>query len=235
MLKCKKQVMGDGSMELILIRHGESQHNLGSSSSWDSPLSDRGAEQAAQAARALINLQLDLDMIYSSPMRRAVHTASLIGSHLNLRPRLWVDLAEHGLCWEETGISRTELSASYSNIDLTDRIDEEGWARHWTSETLEQLAERMSGAAGRLKEMAASEQVKAIACIIHGKSGNELLRHLLGIPDGRGVYFHHHNCGITRLILQPDGIVNLLAVNESNHLVGLVEPFLSNITMPAYR
>jgi|GEM_PF-6309792 len=222
-------------MELILIRHGESQHNLGSSSSWDSPLSDRGAEQAIQAAQALLTLQLDLDVIYCSPMRRAVHTASLIGRQLNLRPRLWVELAEHGLCWEENGISRADLSSTYTNIDLIDQMDEEGWARHWTSESMEQLADRMLGVAERLKEMAASDQAKAIACIIHGKSGNELLRHLLGIASGPCVYFHHYNCGITRLILQPDGVVNILAVNESIHLKGLVEPFHSKTTIPAYR
>jgi broad specificity phosphatase PhoE/CTP:molybdopterin cytidylyltransferase MocA len=65
---------------LFLIRHGETrQHRekifLGQT---DVPLSDRGREQAAEAAAELIDLDLSADRIYASDLSRAAETAEII-------------------------------------------------------------------------------------------------------------------------------------------------------------
>ncbi len=219
-------------MELILIRHGESQNNSGQSHLWDSPLSEIGVEQARCVAEALRSDPVK--SLYCSPMDRALHTASLIGGVLQLQPEVLVELSEHGLCWQELGISRQMAAERYPNVALPDWMDEEGWARHWSSETREELFERMAKAAEWVRHQAAIRPGDAIALIIHGKSANELLKHLLGIPHECSVYFHHRNCGITRLFFQESGIVNVLCMNDCSHLQSGYERKRER-TAPSYR
>lgn len=69
---------------LFLIRHGETrQHRekifLGQT---DVPLSDRGREQAAEAAAELIGLDLSAGRIYASDLSRAAETAEIIRKNL---------------------------------------------------------------------------------------------------------------------------------------------------------
>ena len=65
--------------EVILIRHGETEWNL--SGRWqghaDSPLSNRGIEQAEALGKRMLRRQLDL--FYSSDLERARHTSRLVG------------------------------------------------------------------------------------------------------------------------------------------------------------
>lgn len=65
-------------MELILVRHGETEHNLaGIAQGWgDSELSERGRRQVEQLAARLKAMQPDA--IYSSPLMRAMTTAQTI-------------------------------------------------------------------------------------------------------------------------------------------------------------
>lgn len=69
---------------LVLIRHGEiRQHRekifLGQS---DVPLSERGREQAAEAAKELIENYVSTDRIYTSDLSRAAETAEIIKESL---------------------------------------------------------------------------------------------------------------------------------------------------------
>lgn len=65
---------------LYLIRHGENLANITKEFSYkkvDYPLTEKGIEQARQTARYL--RQRGLDYIYSSPLKRALETAEIIG------------------------------------------------------------------------------------------------------------------------------------------------------------
>jgi len=65
-------------MRLILVRHGETDHNRGNLTLGraDVPLNARGIAQAAAAAASFVRAPA---AIYSSPLVRAVDTASAIG------------------------------------------------------------------------------------------------------------------------------------------------------------
>lgn len=70
---------------LFLIRHGEIiQHKekifLGQT---DAPLSEKGREQAKEAAGELSNLQISVNRIYTSDLSRAAETAEIIKGSLN--------------------------------------------------------------------------------------------------------------------------------------------------------
>lgn len=77
---------------LVLIRHGETDWNLEGryQGQADPPLNARGIAQAEQLAERLLNVGLEL--LYTSPLRRATQTAHIIAERLALpvyaEPRL---------------------------------------------------------------------------------------------------------------------------------------------------
>ena len=69
---------------LFSVRHGETEWNLTGQQQGhqDSPLTDLGIEQAHALAAGLENK--DINIIYSSDLKRAYHTAEIIAETLNL-------------------------------------------------------------------------------------------------------------------------------------------------------
>ena len=66
------------SVELLLIRHGQSEANAGLSLDLDSSLSDTGLEQARQLAQRLGDHDLSGFVALTSPYRRTRQTADEI-------------------------------------------------------------------------------------------------------------------------------------------------------------
>jgi len=64
-------------MRIYLIRHGESLANAGLTDQIDCPLSERGKEQTAEAAKALRGV--DVTCILSSPYHRCLQAAEILG------------------------------------------------------------------------------------------------------------------------------------------------------------
>lgn len=73
-------------MELIVVRHGESEGNVAKrmQGHLDSPLSERGREQARLLGRWLTAQNIDWDAAYASPLLRARETAVLLGEGRDL-------------------------------------------------------------------------------------------------------------------------------------------------------
>ena len=72
--------MADNTMQLVLIRHGESEWNkLNLFTGWmDVDLTDTGRKEAAQGGRALSEAGFDFDICYTSYLKRAIHTLNLV-------------------------------------------------------------------------------------------------------------------------------------------------------------
>lgn len=64
--------------ELLLIRHGESEANVGRSKDPDCPLTDLGLQQATTAAHSIAGYDLRGFVGITSPYRRALQTAEAI-------------------------------------------------------------------------------------------------------------------------------------------------------------
>ncbi|RAV05489.1 hypothetical protein DQG13_02375 [Paenibacillus sp. YN15] len=211
-------------LELLLIRHGESLHNIGASSLKDSLLSPRGIVQARQTGEALRGE--NIQRIYSSLVHRALETAEVISGILQAPCIFWRDLAESHFCWDEPGHGRSALCQRFPMFEFPAEATEEGWAAFKNDETEEEVLERMGGIAEAFFAMAQAEPEAIIAVIIHGNSGNALLKRFFGMSHS-GIYFHHGNCGITRLRINPDRTINVFAMNDERHK--LEEP-LSTVT-----
>jgi broad specificity phosphatase PhoE len=88
---------GGASLDLVLIRHGESTANTNrvfSSTGWQHELTETGIVQAKAAAVALPSFFQYPSRIYSSGLRRAYETAAIISSHIEIEHRVLPELAE---------------------------------------------------------------------------------------------------------------------------------------------
>ncbi len=103
MIKVQKQ-----SIRFILVRHGVTAENLQMRyvGVRDEPLTDKGLQQAHQAAEALA--QIPVRIVLASPLRRAADTAAEIKKACGVDLRLDSRLSEGSFGrWE--GLNRTEV------------------------------------------------------------------------------------------------------------------------------
>ena len=167
---------------LLVLRHGQSLWNV--EERWqgraDIPLSDEGVRQASLAAESLGSFEL----IASSQLERARHTASIIAEHLGIGP---VEVDErlqetHVGPWE--GLTRTEIEERWPGY-LQERRKPEGF------ESDEEILERMTAVfldLGRRCE-------NASALVVSHSGVIRTLRHLLNVDNPRlpnlgGSWFH---------------------------------------------
>jgi phosphohistidine phosphatase len=81
-------------MNLYIARHAEALPVGGNTArDADRRLSPRGEEDAASMGRALAHLDPNVDIIVTSPLRRAIETGELVGRELSKHPILHV--SEH--------------------------------------------------------------------------------------------------------------------------------------------
>jgi phosphohistidine phosphatase len=78
--------------QLWLLRHGEAVPHDATADDADRPLTDRGAEQARAAGRALRALGVVFQHVYASPKVRALDTARLACAELGCEPVVWEPL-----------------------------------------------------------------------------------------------------------------------------------------------
>lgn len=76
-------------MRLVLIRHGQSVWNLENIfTGWcDVALSNQGRNEASEAGKKLLEAGLDFDYVYTSYLKRAIHTADIV---LDEMSRSWL-------------------------------------------------------------------------------------------------------------------------------------------------
>lgn len=106
---------------LVLLRHGQSQWNLENrfTGFHDIDLSDKGREEAADAGKALKELGVKFDQVFTSTLQRAYHTAEIalkeagqeelldsMIKHDDLRERDYGDL---------TGLNKDETREKYGD------------------------------------------------------------------------------------------------------------------------
>lgn len=110
-------------MKLYVVRHGETTHNqLGLvQGDTESDLSEKGIEDA-KALRELVST-LDIDVVVSSPLRRAVDTAKLITDD---KYEIIIDdrLKERNFGLSEGKPVDPELTIKYWNFKLNTDINE---------------------------------------------------------------------------------------------------------------
>ncbi len=104
------------TLNLILIRHGRTDHNLGLRlTGWGDPdLDERGREQA-QAMAEKVTGQYKVDALYASSLQRARQTAGFISEKTGLVPVIKEDLRELNF-GEVEGMTIPEIRNTYPDL-----------------------------------------------------------------------------------------------------------------------
>lgn len=197
---------------VILIRHGESVwNNEGRIQGWsDSPLSERGREQAALVARRLA--AAGISAVYASPLLRARETADVIADKLGLKVEVDERLKELML-GELEGLTSEEVREQYPHVAHGWREDA-WWVPIPGGERFRAFRRRVVEAMNEITERHADE---TIAVVAHGGSIGVWLAELLGLHPDKRLPFWLENTAVN--IVELGGarpIIRLL--NDTCHL-----------------
>lgn len=127
---------------IYFIRHGETVWNAeGRWQGWqDSPLTEKGEQQAAAAAEEL--RELGITHIYASDAGRAKRTAEIIGDTLTLRPWLVSELRER-YYGDFEGLTSQEISERFPGTMFDETRDRRDTWRPVKGETLVEVGARV--------------------------------------------------------------------------------------------
>jgi broad specificity phosphatase PhoE len=187
---------------LILARHGRTAANAQGllQGRMDLPLDEVGREQARKIAVALASV----DIVISSPLRRAVETAEALGKPIEIDDR-WIEM-------------------DFGDLDGQRRqdIDPAIWIRlqrdvHYQPEGGESLANMMLRVTPALDELLARSERENIAVFSHVMPIKAAFSHVLHIGMETAPRTYLDQASLTRMTMTPGGAV-LHSFNETGHL-----------------
>lgn len=198
-------------MILYCVRHGQSTYNAEGRIQGQSnvPLSELGRRQGEAVARALADEPIEA--LYCSPLRRALDTAQPVAEALGLEIQIIPLLKEiHAGIWEDR--RRSEIEQEYS--EELQRWREGEFERPIPGgESRRQLLGRGREA---FKTILGSGYGHVVV-VSHGGLLVVTLKDLLGIPRDQPP-LDLENGSITKLAHDGDGRVELLALDQVDHL-----------------
>lgn len=202
-------------MHITLVRHGESVANL--EGRWqgqgDAPLSDRGKQQAAAVGKRLSERTFDL--VVSSDLQRARHTAEAVGvAYETDKAFREFDVG----AWE--GLTREEVQRRFPE-ELEGLAHGGPSVRIGGGESHLEFSERVDEALGRLRGRVADDARVLLVC--HGGVVGALLAGALDLRrHGNWPFTRIRNTAVCELEFRDDGVV-LEAFNDAAHLSTLPE------------
>ncbi|MCL5952662.1 MAG: histidine phosphatase family protein [Chloroflexi bacterium] len=159
--------MEEQPLELLLVRHGESTANRDGTEEEDPELTELGLEQARRMA-PWVAANFHLVAIYSSPLRRARHTAEILAQAVGTEVRFREDLREVDF---ELAMHMPRFS------DPALAIGAEGRPLKQMSEEYIRFHDRIVQAA---REIVNEHRSGTIAIVAHGGVISVLLRSIFG-------------------------------------------------------
>ncbi|MCB1104759.1 MAG: histidine phosphatase family protein [Opitutaceae bacterium] len=206
-------------IEIILIRHGESQHHIkGLTGGWTaSPLTTKGERQAKCAAKALAALSpvSSIDLI-SSDLIRARQTADIIAAHLeNVRPTYHQELRELG-----NGIAKDKTLDAARSLALPVTEPAYDWIPYPEAESWRLMSARVSSFMDTALSQSKAERLLIVS---HGNAMVALVQWWLGLGEAywNKVSFEFDCASFTRLTINrwEERVVSKL--NDTTHLSAL--------------
>ena len=201
-------------MRLLLIRHGETAHNadqlaLGRA---DVPLNERGILQARALAEGVAASE-DIVAVYSSPLRRAVATATPLAEALGITVQTEPGLIEMDI-GEMDGLPFDQVRERYPDFLRAWLSDKLADASMPGGENLRQVQERAWAALVSLRDRHPEETVVAVS---HNFVILTLLCHVLAVPLARFRHLRHDLAAVSTLELTAARDV-IVTTNDRCHL-----------------
>jgi broad specificity phosphatase PhoE len=199
---------------IILIRHGQTAWNEGEGERLrgraDIELDEVGVKQARATAAKLA--QWPVVAVYSSPLRRALSTASILAEPLKLQPQPLQGLIDidYGR-WQ--GLSLNEAAADDSNLYRL-WLDSPQLVTFPRGESLEQVRGRVVAAVGSLVPLHAG---KAIVLVSHKVVCKVLVCALLGLDMSNFWRVQQDLCAIN-IFEADERSCTVIKLNDTCHL-----------------
>ena len=184
---------------LVLVRHGETNWNRERrfQGHADTPLNEAGREQARRLAEILRNERLTA--VYTSPLRRATETASIVAHPLGLEPVELEALREIDVGdWE--GLTVDEVRTRFP-----ERVDV-AWHSGWPGgETHAELGARVVPALVELDRLHPGERVLGVT---HAGPIRAALTAALGVSvaESRALIGPLENCALFRFAIRDGAL-----------------------------
>lgn len=203
------------TLQLLLVRHGESAGNHAGmfTGHSPSPLTDRGRAQAEALALALA--EPPPDAIYASDLLRAMDTAAPLARRVGRDVVTRASLRERDM-GEWVGVTFADVQARWPD-DWQKVLDRDPEHRPPGGESHRACGQRVAAA---IDEIVRAHPTGRVVVVSHGVAIHHMLRHLLRI-DGWRTLFHVENCAVQRLTISPEGVVRVLGLNDARHLIAL--------------
>lgn len=180
---------------LLLVRHG--QYHSDEAHASHGRLTPLGVRQTHRIARRLADHAIDA--VYSSSMPRATETARVIGRSLRLEPR-------------PSHLLREGTPMPYPLITREQRVG------------MADARARMERAFARyVRPTRGAERHDLLVC--HGNVIRYLIRRAMGDAPSRWWQGMVMNCGLSIVVIRPDGVARLLAFNDVGHLPRRMQTF----------
>lgn len=204
-------------MRVVLIRHGETAHNaeqliLGQA---DVPLNERGLLQAQALAKTVVGGGpiAAVTAVYSSPLQRAVATATPLAETLGLLVQREAGLIEMDV-GEMDGQTFPELQKRYPDFLRRWLSDELADVRMPGGETLREVQDRAWAAVESIRDRHSEETV---AVVTHNFVVLTTLCRVLELPLAQFRHLRHDLAAVSLLELTPQRQV-VLSLNDRCHL-----------------
>ena len=169
-------------MKVYIVRHGQVPHNaLGQYNITDEDLTELGINQAEELRDKIKNM--DFDIIISSPLNRAKHTAEII--NINSQKIIYDDRIRERSCGDLSG----------KPLEVTNR--EEYWnynttIQYGTSENIKLFFERVYNFLDELK----TKGYEKVLIVAHSGVSKAFSGYFEGIQDGKFLNRGLKNCEI---------------------------------------
>jgi broad specificity phosphatase PhoE len=163
---------------ICIIRHGETDWNKrGILQGWlDVPINAQGREQAQQMALGLF--EAGIDVVWSSPLARALETAKIVATTLQIpQPSVNDGLKERNFGAIQ-GIPKDEL-AELNPAQLEQILRRNPAAQFVGGESMDEFADRVLGA---ISSIGKCNLGKRVLLVTHGWVLDVVTRHVSGFP-----------------------------------------------------
>ncbi len=196
---------------LYFIRHGEILANVERlwHGSTDSELNELGHQQAMNLGDFLLRSESRIAAIYSSPLKRTLKTAELVGQPIGIEPRLDSDLVEFGI----GELEGTPYQVLAEELRFFEEIEADLHYAPPGGESIPQVANRMVRA---INQIAASHRGEEVAIVGHGAAIGIALAQLLDGQPYPFYQYHMDNTGLSKFIFTDR--IEMVFFNQIEHL-----------------
>ncbi len=207
--------------EIILARHGETEWNIEEvfRGRIDIELNETGMKQAKLLAEYLSDVEIDA--IYSSPLKRALKTAEVIAHYHNLNVEIAPGLVDFDYGkWQ--GLPHQEIKDKYKEL-YAEWVKNPHQVKMPAGESLDDVRKRAMSVVGNV----IAKYKGTVALVSHRVVNKVLICALLGLDNSHFWNIRQDTCGTTIFTYENERFI-LTGHNNTSYLKPIQEARLSD-------